>query len=363
MNKLVTIAALSGLAAVSGARAGIVAGNFGEPRILVEPPADRATCHLAWPKMTKTKDGAIVLSCVAGASHVNGKGRVAAAFSTDGGKTFSPLSMPEWEGPKPGEDMGNNAMGTSADGTVAMLGMAYTGVTANGVIGWFSTDAGATWTQSDTSAISFNKTGSVFGHVIEIPGRGFAVFGHTRPPDRPKGGIWMALSSDSGRSWGDPVDICGRRELYEPDVAIAGGKMILLTRDDKIAGYWQFTSADNGATWSEPTLVMGDNGPVHGHPSPCIMVDPSNPNRLVALQTRRYNWNDRANSHGEINLWTADAATLEWRKVGCIAKIEGIEDYGYPSMVHIEGNRWMAVFYAGKFVGPNAIWAVDFTVE
>ena len=357
-NTIVAAAALGALSSV--ASAGVAAGDYGAPRIVVDAPGDPAIRHLGWPKLARMQDGAISLSCVAAASHVGGRGRVATALSTDGAKTFSPLVFPAVpEEAKIWEDMGNNAMGIAPDGATLLFGMAYSGVTANGILGWRSMD-GAMWEPVDTSAISFNKTGSVFGHVIEIPGRGLALFGHTRPPDRPKGGIGLSLARDGGRSWGDPVDICGRRELYEPDAVFAAGRLVLLARDDKIAGYWQFTSDDLGLTWGEPTLVMGDGGPVHGHPSPCIIEDPVNPGQLLALQTRRFNFMGKTGAHGEINLWTADAKTLEWEKAGCMARIEGVEDYGYPSIAHLGGNRWLAVFYAGEFAGPNAIWGVEF---
>lgn len=357
-----TVIAAAAIGAFSTvASAGVEAGDYGAPRIVADAPGDPAICHLGWPKLARMPGGAVSLSCVAASRHVGGRGRVATALSADGQAPFSPLVFP----PVPEEaaiweDMGNNAMGIASDGAVLLFAMAYTGVTANGILGWRSAD-GASWEPVDTSAISFNRTGSVFGHVIAIPGRGLALFGHTRPPDRPKGGIWMSLSADDGRSWGDPADICGRDALYEPDAVFSAGRIVLLARDDRVAGYMQFTSDDLGATWSGPSLVMGDNGPVHGHPSPFIAEDPDHPGRLLALQTRRFNFMGKDGARGEINLWTADAATLDWRKAGCIARIEGVEDYGYPSAVHLGGGRWLAVFYAGRFAGPNAIWGVEFT--
>ncbi len=359
-NTILAAAALGALSSV--ASAAVEAGNFGAPRIVVDAPGNAAACHLGWPKLARTPDGTISLSCVAAARHVGGRGCVATSLSTDNAKSFSPLMAPVIPiESKIWEDMGNNAMGIASDGAVVLFGMAYTGTTANGIIGWRSND-GLSWELVDTAKISFNKTGSVFGHVIGIPGRGLALVGHTRPPDRPKGGIWMSLSQDDGRTWGDPIDICGRRELYEPDIVFSAGRLVLLARDDKIAGYWQFTSDDLGATWSEPTLVMGDNGPVHGHPSPCVIEDPEHPGRLLALQTRRFNFG-KPDAHGEINLWTADAKTLKWEKAGCVARLNGIEDFGYPSIAYLGEGRWLAVFYAGKFAGPNAIWGVEFETK
>ncbi|MGI6495739.1 MAG: sialidase family protein [Kiritimatiellia bacterium] len=344
--------------------AAVSAGDFGEPRVAVEPPRDPALCHLAWPKLVRLPDGTMVLSCVAAARHSGGRGRVAVAVSADDGGTFSPPAFPpDPPGAEPWTDRGNNAMGVAPDGAVLLFGMAFAGTTANGILGWRSADAGRSWEAVDTGAISFNRTGSVFGHILDLPGRGLAVFGHTRPPDRPKGGLWTALSRDGGRTWGPPSDICGRRELYEPDVALADGRLVLLARDDAAAGYQQFTSDDLGGTWNGPELVMGDGGAVHGHPSPCILADPAKPGRLLALQTRRFHWLDRTRGRGEINLWTAGAATLEWRKLGCLATLDKVEDYGYPALVPLGDGRWYAVFYAGALSGPSAIWSVTFTLD
>ena len=363
MNTVLLTAAACG-AATATIASGVAGGDFGEPRILVEPPSDPAVCHLAWPKAVRTAEGALVLSCVAASRHVGGRGRAAVAVSTDEGDTFSDLVFPPRpEGTELWTDMGNNAMGIASDGAVVLLSMAYTGTAANGILGWRSEDGGRLWSPCDTAAISFNRTGSVFGHLLELPGRGLAVFGHTRPPDRPKGGLWMAFSRDGGRTWGDPEDICGRAELYEPDAVFVDGRLVLLARDDGIAAYRQFTSDDSGATWNGPDLVMGDGGPVRGHPSPCVFADPSRPGRLLAVQTRRTHWNDPSRAHGEFNLWAADAPGFEWRRLGCIARLERVPDYGYPALVPLAKGRWLVVFYAGAFEGPSALWGVELSLD
>src|SRR5687768_14079020 len=67
-----------------------LAGDFGEPALIVAAPADPRFAHLAWPKVVRTRDGILVTAYVAGRFHgTHGEGCPAVSFSTDGGKTFS----------------------------------------------------------------------------------------------------------------------------------------------------------------------------------------------------------------------------------------------------------------------------------
>ena len=180
--------------------AGIFAqtAEFGEPRIVVPAPANARFAHLSWPKMVITPDGTLVTAYISGREHVNGDGCPAVSVSTDGGKTFSePQVLRELDASKTYQHGANLAMGVAEDGAVVFLAMAFTDDERNSIFGWRSEDSGKSWVPVDTSSLGESRTGSVFGHVFSVPGKGLAVCGHFR---KPKGyGIWIAYSQDQGK--------------------------------------------------------------------------------------------------------------------------------------------------------------------
>ena len=140
---------------------------------------------------------------IAGRKHVNGDGCPAVSISKDGGKSFSaPKILKNFDSTMPYQHCANLAMGVAPDGTIILMGMAFTDDLRNNIYCWRSTDNGTNWKLTDSSALGDNKTGSVFGHVFNVPGKGLAVCGHYR---KPKGfGIWIAYSKDQGLTWQPP---------------------------------------------------------------------------------------------------------------------------------------------------------------
>jgi len=328
------------------------AGDYGAPRVIVPAPADARFAHLSWPKIVKADDGTLVLAYIAGRKHVNGDGCPAVSLSKDGGHTFTaPRVLATFDPTQPYQHGANLALGLAEDGSILLLVMAFTNDERNTVVGWRSQDAGSTWLPTDTTNLADSKTGSVFGHVFAVPGKGLAACGHYR---KPKGsGIWIAYSQDKGETWGPPGTVTGR-PLFEPTFVFAQGRLIGLIRENNAHAYLQFTSDDLGATWQGPTAVLqGDAKAVH--PSPFLVSDPSVRSRLYALQSQR-------TKTGEIFLWTAEAKTLQWARLGLVATFPGCEDYSYPWMTHLRGNEWFVVFYAGKKDGPNALYGLTLTL-
>jgi len=327
-------------------------GDFGQPRAIV-PPADERLPHLAWPKIVKAPDGTLVVGYVAGRTHTAG-GCPAVSVSHDGGRTFTkPHLLAEFDDTKEYRHCGNLALGVAEDGAIVLLAMAFTKEVRNTIYGWRSTDSGKTWRPADTSELGPNRTGSVYGYVFAVPGRGLAVCGHYRKPVGT--GLWISFSSDNGQTWQKPETITTEKlraeKLVEPCfISVGNDRLIGLARSDGARGYLQFASADNGVTWDEPTLVLSGEKAVHA--SPFLTLSPNDPGRLLALQSQR-------TPRGEIYLWAADAAELAWRRIGLLASFKGCEDYSYPWMTHLHDDVWYAVFYAGKTNGPNSIYGME----
>jgi len=305
-------------------------------RTILAAPEDPSIRHLAWPKIVRTPAGTLVLAYSAGVGHNKGGSGLAVSVSRDNGLAFSAPTLLCYF-PRDDQryrDMGNLAMGLGTDGSVVILCMAFS-AESNTVLGWISSDDGMTWTRADTSPLGDNRTGSVYGHVFHVPGRGLAVFGHYRRPR--SGGIWIAFSTDNGRTWQEPQTV-SNGEYAEPAFVFAGGRLIGLVREDAACGYHQLVSDDFGNTWQFTPRVIGSKLNAV-NPSPFVAADPERAGVLYALQSEREPVN-------AISLWTADVETLQWEKTCSVTRGRG--DWTYPWMTYAGSDKWYMVYYEGS---------------
>lgn len=331
-----------------------IAAEFGDPRIAVPAPEDARFAHLSWPKVVTAPDGTLVLAYIAGREHVNGDGCPAVSVSSDRGRTFSePRILREFDSSKKYQHGANLAMGVAEDGAIVLMVMAFTNDERNSIFGWRSEDSGKSWSTVDTSSLGESKTGSVFGLIFPVPGKGLAVTGHFR---KPKGsGIWMAYSSDHGKTWGDPETITDEA-YFEPTFLFAGGKLIGLIRENKAHAYHQYLSDDLGKSWqAHKSALQGDAESVH--PSPFLIEDPGHPGHLYALQTQR-------GKNNQVHLWKADANAekLEWEYLDKVVEAPKDQDFGYPWMTPLGDGKWFLAYYAGGNVGANSIYGVELSL-
>ncbi len=337
-------------------------GDYGTPRVIVPAPADARTAHLAWPKITRTPAGTLVVAYSAAREHTV-DGCPAVSVSRDEGKTFSrPHILQHFDRSMTYRHSGNTALGIAEDGAVVLLAMAFTDNRCNTIYGWRSADEGQTWTLVDTSPLAENKTGSVFGEIFPVPGLGLVVTGHYRAGSTPPVGIWLAVSTDHGKTWGAPRTISDSR-LFEPSFTFAEGRLIGLIRDNPARFYRQLVSDDLGQTWSETASLVG--GGKASFPSPFIAHRREVPAQLYALQSQR---NHGSPSAGEVYLWTADARKLDWERQGMVVSFPRGEgnpnrDFTYPWMVQLAPDRWFLVFYCGRVKGANSIYGMTITPE
>lgn len=340
-----------------------IGGDYGEPRLIVAAPENPRYAHLSWPKIVRCNDGTLVLAYSAGRYHGGGgEGCPAVSVSTDAGQTFSrPQILKEITRAGTYDNCGNFALGLAKDGAVVLLAMAYRGNEANTIYGWRSEDSGKAWLPVDVSALDENKTGSVFGHVFPVPGKGLAVCGHYRAGSQPRSeGIWIAYSQDHGRTWGTPQVITSQK-LFEPVVVFSDGRYVGLFRQSGRAPiYWQAVSDDLGESWE---LSKWPEEPVSDFnlPSPFIAVSPKDPHRLYALESERH---VKGSLPGNIYLWTADSRRLDWKRDGLVVRfpesLKDRNDFSYPWMTPLEDGTWFLAFYCGKKAGANSIYGMTF---
>jgi hypothetical protein len=336
-------------------------------RIAVPAPADPALAHLAWPKAIRSASGTVILAYCAGQGHNTGGSGPAVSRSTDGGKTFTAAQMllrfpdadPRYK------DCGNVALGSAKDGSLLLLAMAFSREGPNNIYGWRSTDDGGTWTRTDTSALGPDKTGSVFGNILPLDSGALAVFGHYRNGSQPHSqGLWIAHSTDHGRSWGEARRIS---EVYgvEPTVVRSADRLVGFFRGDsqeQRGRQFVGVSDDDGVTWNtELSALDAQDRATARLAAPSAVENPNRPGELLVLTTERA---VPGNTPGRIWLWRGDAKKLEWKRERVILEFPRIDgdpntDLGYPWLLHVGGNRWQMYYYHGQSRAACPIWVTE----
>jgi hypothetical protein len=340
--------------------------NSGSPRILIPAPADERHAHLAWPKVAKTSDGTIILAYSAGQFHGDhGGGCPAVSVSTDEGATFTPPSiLSEFGQGEPYTACGNLAIGVTKENVVVIMAMAYRGTAANTILGWASVDRGKKWREINVSSLAGGRTGSVYGNIFPVEGRGYAVCGHYRPGSYPhETGLWISFSQDA-LHWGPPEQI-HTDHLVEPAVTCVDDRIIgLIRQPDKQNIYGLLEANRRRLDWTLTDSQIRSPLPTKRLPSPFITTDPDNPSRLIALMTQR---TIPGNTPGTITLWTSEdqgRTFMPGQEIISFPHATGNvdTDFGYPWMIKRENGKWLMVFYFGQQKGPNAIWGLDLEI-
>lgn len=336
-------------------------------RLAVPAPADRSVAHLSWPKAVRTASGTVILAFSAGQGHNSGSSGPALSRSSDGGKTFSPpqvlMRFPA-DDPRY-QDCGNLALGLAPDGALLLLAMAFHREAGNNIYGWRSTDDGMTWTRTDTAALGPDKTGSVFGNILNLGAQGLAVFGHYRTGSTPHTqGLWMSLSNDHGLTWGVARRISEEYGV-EPVVLQSAGRLIGFFRgESRVRRGRQYVgvSDDRGTTWkTELSVLDAEDNTKARLAAPCAVENPNRPGEILVLTTERA---VPGNTPGRIWLWRGDAKNLDWRRERVLLEFPRVEgddniDFGYPWLLHVGGNRWQMYYYHGATYSACPIWVTE----
>lgn len=336
----------------------------GTVRMAVPPPEASRWAHLAWPKAIRAQDGTIVLAYLAGIFHGNHGGKSpAVSLSTDDGRTFSdPQILREFNPDEPLTSSGNLAIGTAEDGAVVLLAMGYNGNVANDIFGWRSNDSGRTWEVVDTSELGPNKTGSVCGTIVQLPGGRLMVMGHYRQGSTPfTTGIWQSVSADDGRTWGKPALVTNVNG-GEPVLVRAGDRLLVFVRGRGPASTRQYVvvSDDFGITWQtelSSIIAVGEN--THGFAHPFAMINPADPAEIISVVTERP-------LPGRTELWRGKVAQFDFKRDRTLLTYPAPgnspnDDYGYTWLLPTaDGARYLMFYYHGQKHGANAIWVAEF---
>ncbi len=329
--------------------------RFGDPQVVLSPIDDDRHAHLAWPKVARTKQGTIVLTFSAGRFHgAHGEGCPAVAVSSDEGQTFSdPRIVEEFSAGDDYTHCGNLAIGVTTDDAIILVAMAYRGDDANSIFGWVSIDQAASWQEVNVSVLAAGRTGSVYGHIFRVEGRGYAVAGHYREGSYPDTqGVWMSFSED-GLHWKAPEKVTDRR-LVEPAFVAVDEDIIGLARPNTDR-YEQITANRRRMDWQVKESPITASAPDSRLPCPTLFKVGD---RLVSLVTER---TEPGNAPGRIIAWSADLDSSSWKQGQTIIEFPDDaenDDFGYPWMIPLENDRLWCTFYHGRRKGACSIYAI-----
>ena len=345
-----------------------LAGDWGEPSLILTGPQEWDYNHLSWPKIVQTTRNNLILAFSAGIGHNMGGSGLAISVSKDCGCNFSAPEMlrrfPQSDNRY--QDCGNCAIGIAEDGAVVLLAMAFNkNEKLNTIFGFRSEDEGESWQTVDTANLAENKTGSVYGHIFNLPHGRLGVAGHYRQGSAPREqGIWMSFSEDNGRSW-SPAKCITEGYYVEPAFTYVNGKFIGLLRTGGGGhDFYTLTVSEDGENWALKPNAFDMEPRGEKYPSPFITFDPRNPDQLWALCSVR---------HEDVTLYSADMRSadnlleMKWDKAGTVVKWGGQgeehADWTYPWMCYLGKNRWMCVFYYGRKRGRCDIYGVELRYE
>ena len=340
--------------------------------------------HLAFPDITRLGDGRILLVYRQGASHVDTTGRIMKQFGTADGRTWT---TPEALHDEPGIDDRDPSVATLADGRVMVTYFQYRILPRAGgnlylhqVYAGFSTDQGATfgpfskitpgpmgnsgasldasklWVDLQGNHIMVSAASSPaieLGGRLVVPAYGGHALNVANLAGAPRSRISLLISATAaGSSWDEvPVlkDEGPRVWVQEPVLLqLKSGDLLMQIRTatgdspSSPGSMAQSRSSDNGASWS-PWAPFGFIG--HA-PNLCQLK-----NGVILSAFREINqaytreWVSYIYSLDDGTTWTAPI-----RLEDC-----GAAECGYPSMLELDGDRVLIVYYSAGGVAIKGV--------
>lgn len=219
----------------------------GPPSFGSDTQVNAGSTYKAFPGLTKVEDGTYLLVYRDGPTHVDPDTGVIKVHTSSDGVTWSAASTlidPSTV------DARDPSLATLSGGTVALSFFTYDTPTALGVWIALSSDDGATFGTAVAVTNSYTQI-ACSGPVLEVNGSLWL-----QPVYALTGGNWIAAvakSTDQGASWGDLVTVAsgGGKQYYEPWVVkLHNGDLMCMVRAEDPKQILRYTSDDDGATWT-----------------------------------------------------------------------------------------------------------------
>ena len=319
-----------------------------------------------FPVLALTADRVAVAALRGGAGHIGREGRMETIRSLDGGLTWTPPNLlADSE-----DDDRNPAFGVSHHGTLILLYHRQHNYDADGnyqgrtqvadrrpvvMMATRSLDGGLTWEEPYPLSIDALPAGSPYGKIVSLAdGTLLApIYNSQAWTDEPSGqsfdSSYLVRSRDDGLTWEDP-SLIAHHKNETALIALPGGDLLAVMRDDGVQGLHSAHSQDGGFTWSDPVQITQ----ARQHPADLVLL--SNGDILLTYGNR----NPPHRIEGRISRdrgrsWLDCLLTFSGHLYGYTTEESRRTDLGYPSSV-VRGNGQGVTMY---YYNPSMRLAAD----
>lgn len=219
---------------------------------------DTGASYKAFPGLTQTDDGNLLLVYRKGTAHVGDNGKICGRISSDSGATWGS----EFDIYDPADDARDPSVVTLSDGRVALNCFRYTTGTSTAyqVEVLLSSDNGATWGSPTVASKFYSGNGITYaqaacsGPIVEVSPSLYLLPVYMRNAGGATNwNAFLAKSTDSGATWGSIGLIAtGIGNCTEPFITRrpSDRKLICTIRLDDLDRTYSSYSIDDGVTWS-----------------------------------------------------------------------------------------------------------------
>ena len=308
-----------------------------------------------FPVLAMTADRVAVAALRGGAGHIGREGRMETVRPLDGGRTWTPPNvLADSE-----DDDRNPAFGVSTQGTLVLLYHRQHNYDDEGnyqgrvevahrrpvvIMATRSLDGGLNWEEPYPLSIDGLPSGSPYGKIVSLAdGTLLAPIYNSQAWEDERSGrsfdsSYLVRSLDDGLTWGEP-SLIAHHKNETALIALPGGDLLAVMRDDGVQGLHCVHSHDGGFTWSDPIQITQ----ARQHPADLVLL--SNGDILLTYGNRNppYRIEGRI-SRDRGRSWLDCLLTFSGHLYGYTTEESRRTDLGYPSSV-VRGNGQGVTMY------------------